>query len=87
MECKTVTFKVKLTAVALVNKRARIVFAILTRGETYDDRPAARNGVDVKALNLDGTEGLRRALRPIKMGTTALPWRYDAAARRCDPAG
>ena len=40
-----------------------------------------------KALNLDGTEGLRRAPRPMKMGTTALPWRYDAAARRCDPAG
>src|SRR6516165_10389525 len=40
-----------------------------------------------KALNLDGTEGLRRAPRPMKMGTTALPWRYDAPARRCDPAG
>jgi hypothetical protein len=26
------------------------------------------------ALNLDGTEGLRRAPRPMKMGTTALPW-------------
>ena len=40
-----------------------------------------------KALYLDGTEGLGRAPRLMKMGTTALPWRYDAAARRCDPAG
>ena len=31
----------KLVAVALANKLARIVFAILTRGETYDDRPVA----------------------------------------------
>jgi transposase len=41
MERKTVTFKVKLTAVALANKLARIVFAILTRGGRYDDRPVA----------------------------------------------
>ena len=41
MERKTVTFKFKLTAVALANKLARIAFAVLTRGETYDDRPVA----------------------------------------------
>ena len=29
----------KLTAVALANKLARIVFAILRSGEVYDDRP------------------------------------------------
>ena len=41
LERKTVTFKIKLTAVALANKLARIVFAILTRGGRYDDRPVA----------------------------------------------
>ena len=32
---------VKLTAVALANKVARIVFALMTRGGQYDDRPVA----------------------------------------------
>ena len=32
---------VKVTAVALANKLARIVFAIVTRGGRYDDRPVA----------------------------------------------
>jgi transposase len=41
LERKTVTFKVKLTAVACANKLARIAFAILTRGGQYDDRPVA----------------------------------------------
>jgi transposase len=41
LERKPVAFKVKLTAVALANKLARIVFAILTRGGRYDDRPVA----------------------------------------------
>jgi transposase len=41
LERKTMTFKVKLTAVALANKLARIIFAILTRGGRYDDRPVA----------------------------------------------
>ena len=39
LDRKTEKYKFKLTAVALANKLARIVFAILTRGETYDDRP------------------------------------------------
>jgi len=38
---KTVKYNFKLTAVALANKLARIVFAVLTRGEAYDDRPVA----------------------------------------------
>ncbi len=41
LERKSVAYKVKLTAVALANKLARVVFAILTRGERYDDRPVA----------------------------------------------
>src|SRR5208282_71119 len=41
LERKTVTYKFKLTAVALANKVARIVFALLTRGGQYDDRPVA----------------------------------------------
>ena len=39
LERKSVAYKVKLTAVALANKLARIVFALLTRGGSYDDRP------------------------------------------------
>ena len=34
-------YKFKLTAVALANKVARIVFALMTRGGQYDDRPVA----------------------------------------------
>ena len=41
IERKAVAYKVKLTAVALANKLARVVFALLARGETYDDRPVA----------------------------------------------
>lgn len=41
LERQSVSYKVKLTAVALANKLARIVFAILTKGERYDDRPVA----------------------------------------------
>ncbi len=41
LERKSVAYKVKLTAVALANKLARVVFAILTRDERYDDRPVA----------------------------------------------
>ena len=37
LERKTVKYKFKLTAVAL----ARIVFALMTRGGQYDDRPVA----------------------------------------------
>ncbi len=37
-ELQTVTYKFKLTAVALANKVARIVFALLTRSGQYDDR-------------------------------------------------
>ena len=38
---KTVKHKFKLTAVALANKVARIVFALLTKGGQYDGRPIA----------------------------------------------
>jgi transposase len=38
---KTVKHKFKLAAVALANKVARIVFAIMTRGEEYRELPAA----------------------------------------------
>ena len=41
LERKTVKYKFKLTAVALANKVARIVFVLMTRGGQYDDRPAA----------------------------------------------
>ena len=36
---KTVKHKFKLTAVALANKVARIVYALITRGGQYDGRP------------------------------------------------
>ena len=39
LERKTVKYKFKLTAVALANKVARIVFVLMTRGGQYDDRP------------------------------------------------
>lgn len=39
LERKTVNYKFKLTAVALANKVARIVFVLMTRGGQYDDRP------------------------------------------------
>ena len=39
LERKTVKYKFTLTAVALANKVARIVFALMTRGGQYDDRP------------------------------------------------
>jgi transposase len=41
LERKPLAYKVKLTAVALANKLARIAFALLTRGGRYDDRPVA----------------------------------------------
>jgi transposase len=41
LERKTVQYKFKLTAVALANKVARIVFAVLTRGEEYIETPMA----------------------------------------------
>ncbi|MGH9809627.1 MAG: IS110 family transposase, partial [Terriglobia bacterium] len=41
LDRKTVKYKFKLTAVALANKVARIVFALMTRGGEYDDRPVA----------------------------------------------
>ena len=39
MARKPVKYKFKLTAVALANKVARIVFALLTRGGEYNERP------------------------------------------------
>ena len=41
LERKTVKYKFKLTAVALANKLARIVYALATKGGHYDDRPVA----------------------------------------------
>ena len=41
LERKTVKYKFNLTAVALANKVARIVFALMTRGGQYDGRPVA----------------------------------------------
>jgi transposase len=41
LERKTVKYKFKLTAVALANKVARIVFALMIQGGQYDDRPVA----------------------------------------------
>ncbi len=41
LERKTVKYKFKLTAVALANEVARIVFALMTKGGQYDDRPVA----------------------------------------------
>jgi transposase len=40
LDRKTVKFKFKLTAVALANKVARIVFALLTKGGGYNEMPA-----------------------------------------------
>ena len=41
LERETVKYKFKLTAVALANKLARIVYALATKGGNYDDRPVA----------------------------------------------
>src|SRR5271166_2536758 len=41
LERKMVKYKFKLTAVALANKVARIVFVLMTRGGQYDGRPVA----------------------------------------------
>jgi hypothetical protein len=41
LERKTVKYKFKLTAVALANKLAPIVYALATKGGQYDDRPVA----------------------------------------------
>jgi hypothetical protein len=41
LERKTVRYKFKLTAVALANKVARIVFVLMAKSGEYDDRPVA----------------------------------------------
>ena len=41
LQRKTAKYKFKLTAVALANKLARIVYALATKGGNYDDRPVA----------------------------------------------
>ena len=41
LERKTVKYKFKLTAVALANKLARIVYALANKRGHYDDRPVA----------------------------------------------
>jgi len=61
LERKTVKYKFKLTAVALANKVARIVFALMTRGghmTTVRSRPDDREGLG-KGPNLaNGIEGV-----------------------------
>ena len=58
LERKTAKYKFKLTAVALANKLARIVYALATKGGNYDDRPVA-------SLNQSsaGTSFRRKAIR------------------------
>ena len=41
MARKPAAYKFKLTAVAFANKVARIVFALMTRGGEYVERPVA----------------------------------------------
>jgi hypothetical protein len=41
LDRKTVKYKFKLTAVALANKLARVVYVLMTRGGEYDGRPVA----------------------------------------------
>jgi hypothetical protein len=41
LEPKTVKYKFKLTPVALANKVARIVYALMTKGGQYDGGPVA----------------------------------------------
>ena len=57
---KAVKYKFKLTAVALANKVARIVFALMTRGGYYNERP-----VGVEAAKAQGArqEHRRKATR------------------------
>ena len=63
LERKTVKYKFNLTAVALANKVARIVFVLMTRGGQYDDRPvvAERRGYSIgvfaaKAISIEGAD-------------------------------
>jgi len=50
----------KLAAVALANKLARIVFAVLRSGEVYDDRAvAARAKRPRQEISLQGEKALR----------------------------
>jgi hypothetical protein len=57
LERKTVKYKFKLTALALANKLARIVYALATKGGHYDDRP-----VGLKTSSV-GTRFRRKAIR------------------------
>jgi hypothetical protein len=67
LERKTVKHKFKLTAVALANKVARIVFALLTRaaatrsGRRRPERQLGKiNGVRCQAFAIEGDEGVMR---------------------------
>ncbi len=65
LERKTVKYKFKLTAVAVANKVARIVYALMTRGGQYDDRrsrPDGREGL--------GKRNFRRKARLKSRATT-----------------
>ena len=58
LERKTAKYKFKLTAVALANKLARIVYALATKGGHYDDRPSRP-----EPTRSAGTRFRRKAIR------------------------
>ena len=64
LERKTVKYKFKLTAVALANKLARIVYALATKGGHYDDlrlRPEPRLSRNEFSPQGDPHRGRRRS--------------------------
>ena len=61
---KAVKYKFKLTAVALANKVARIVFALLTQGGEYNELPAQAEAAKTSARGL--AREYRREARRIR---------------------